>query len=294
MVGYLKLLRRVLVLLSLRYSPRSGHPSICLSFKPFCGLGIIFFMYKSWYRACSTSLSTDEPLFHLGHLCSGHSLLAMVLGLLNLGLLLCLAPWTLASRLSDGRTHGNVPPKSGVPRVHLEPDLPVVSKNGTKLPPYNTTYFFDQLIDHNNPSLGTFTQRYWHSYEFYEPGGPIVLNTPGEENAFGEHYESIMGPMSFVTYEFIGYVGYVTNRTISGLIAQQQNGAAVVLEHRFYGYSNPRPNLNDSSLELLTIQQAIEDLAYFAKNVKLPMPNGDQLGPDKAPWILVGGSYSGM
>lgn len=103
-----------------------------------------------------------------------------------------------------------------------------------------------------------------------------------------------MRPTSFATYEFIGYVGYVTNRTISGLIAQQQNGAAVVLEHRFYGYSNPRPNLNDSSLELLTIQQAIEDLAYFAKNVKLPMPNGDQLGPDKAPWILVGGSYSGM
>ena len=111
-----------------------------------------------------------------------------MLGLLKFGLLLCIAPWTQAFRLRDGRrAHGNTPPKAGVPRVHLEPDLPpVTSKNGTQLPPYNTTYYFDQLIDHSNPSLGTFKQRFWHTYEFYEPGGPIVLNTPGEENAFGE------------------------------------------------------------------------------------------------------------
>ena len=42
-----------------------------------------------------------------------------------------------------------------------------------------------------------------------------------------------------------------------------------------------------------TIQQAIDDLVYFAQNVNLPMPNGDNLGPEKAPWVLVGGSYSG-
>jgi hypothetical protein len=29
---------------------------------------------------------------------------------------------------------------------------------------------FDQLIDHNNPSRGTFKQRFWHTWEFYEPG----------------------------------------------------------------------------------------------------------------------------
>ena len=42
-----------------------------------------------------------------------------------------------------------------------------------------------------------------------------------------------------------------------------------------------------------TVQQAIDDLEYFAKNVKLPMPNGENLGPEKAPWILAGGSYPG-
>ena len=42
-------------------------------------------------------------------------------------------------------------------------------------------------------------------------------------------------------------------------------------------------------MQLLTIDQAIEDLVYFAKNVKLAMPGGDQVPPSKAPWVLVGG-----
>jgi alpha-beta hydrolase superfamily lysophospholipase len=76
-------------------------------------------------------------------------------------------------------------------------------------------------------------------------------------------------------------------------IAQQQNGTTIVLEHRFYGLSNPLPDLSVKSLRLHTIQQAIDDLEYFAENVNLPMPSGDSLTPDKAPWILIGGSYGG-
>ena len=91
----------------------------------------------------------------------------------------------------------------------------------------------------------------------------------------------------------IDYTGYLSNLTINGLIAEQQNGSAIVLEHRFFGGSNPYNNLSDSRLKVLTIQQAIDDLEYFADNVKLPMPNGDNLAPGKAPWVLVGGSYSG-
>ncbi|KAG7443164.1 uncharacterized protein BT62DRAFT_935498 [Guyanagaster necrorhizus] len=177
--------------------------------------------------------------------------------------------------LRDGRSHGNMIQRPSIPVVTIENlDAPVLSRNGTVLPPYNTTYYFDQLIDHNNPSLGTFQQRYWHTYEFYEPGGPIILMTPGEVNAEP-------------------YTGYLTNGTINGLIAQQENGAVIVLEHRFYGLSNPYPNLTVDSLRLHTLQQAIDDLVYFAENVDLPMPNGGALGPDKAPWILIGGSYSG-
>ncbi|KAF9450668.1 hypothetical protein P691DRAFT_809949 [Macrolepiota fuliginosa MF-IS2] len=177
---------------------------------------------------------------------------------------------------ADGRPHGNMMRPPSVPLIEVDGPLgPVVSRNGTQLPPYNQTFFFDQLVDHNDPSRGTFKQRFWHTWEFYESGGPIILMTPGETNADG--YAN----------------SYLTNRTINGQIAQQHSGSAIILEHRFYGLSNPIDNLKSESLKLHTIQQAIDDLEYFTKNVVLPQPDGDQLTPDKAPWVLVGGSYSG-
>jgi len=191
-------------------------------------------------------------------------------------LLALLASATIAMgiRLPDGRRNANMRPSAALPRVSPETIAPVVSRNGTELPPYNTTYYFDQLIDHNDPSKGTFKQRYWHTWEFYEPGGPIILMTPGEGNADG-------------------YSGYLTNATINGLVAQAHNGSTIVIEHRFYGESNPYDDLSVESLQLLNIQQAIEDFEYFAKNVELPQPNGADVGPEQAPWIWIGGSYSG-
>lgn len=85
----------------------------------------------------------------------------------------------------------------------------------------------------------------------------------------------------------------MVNVTINGQIAQQENGATILLEHRYYGLSTPTPDLSTPNLKYHTIQQAIDDLEYFAKNVKLAMPGGDSVGPDLAPWVLVGGSYSG-
>ena len=104
-------------------------------------------------------------------------------------------------------------------------------------------------------------------------GGPIILMTPGETAADR-------------------YTGYLTNRTINGQIAQQEHGATIVMEHRFFGLSNPYPDLSEESFRVLNIQQAIDDLVYFANNVVLPMPGGDNVKPDTTPWILLGGSYS--
>ncbi|KAJ3985743.1 serine carboxypeptidase S28-domain-containing protein [Lentinula detonsa] len=155
-----------------------------------------------------------------------------------------------------------------VPNAEELMQKPVISRNGTQLPPYNTTYYFDQLIDHSDPSKGTFKQRFWHTYEFYEAGMKcVVLIFPSPE-----------------------YIGYLTNVTFNGLLSQSQNGTTIVLEHRFFGLSNPLPSLTGENLRYLTLQQSIDDIEYFVKNVDLPMPGGDHLD---APWIMVGGSYSG-
>ncbi|KAK0200130.1 serine carboxypeptidase S28-domain-containing protein [Desarmillaria ectypa] len=171
---------------------------------------------------------------------------------------------------------GRIPKPPGIPMVDVESDFEssLHTLNARALPPYNTTYYFDQLIDHNDPSKGTFRQRYWHTAEYYQEGGPIIFMNAGEVNA-------------------APYYGYVTNNTINGVIAQKYGGAAIVLEHRFFGESNPYPNLNVDSFRYHTIAQAIEDNVYFARNVVLPQDNGDSVGPDKAPWIIIGGSYPG-
>lgn len=181
-----------------------------------------------------------------------------------------------------------------------------------QLASYKTTYYFDQLVDHNDPKKGTFKQRYWHSYEFYEPGIPLSappLNVP-KAHGGGSRWRNYsihswgsrrlryalvfycrLGKV--IQQKYPGFTAYLTNKTMNGAIAQAMNGSTIVLEHRFFGESNPYPDLSVKSLQVHTIQQAINDLEYFAKNVKLPMPNGDKVPPGKAPWILVGGSYSG-
>ncbi|KAI0764283.1 peptidase S28 [Trametes elegans] len=195
--------------------------------------------------------------------------------LAHLAVAVALLAHSAIARPARSRGPALIPPRPSIPRIELPLEvLPVTSRNGTQLPPYSYSYEFDQLIDHNNPSLGTFKQRYWHTYEFYEPGGPIILFIPGEVDASG-------------------YTSYLTNATLNGQLAQQMNGATIVLEHRFFGYSNPYNDLSVQSLRVHTVEQAVEDLAYFAQNVQLPMPGGDQLAPGKAPWILTGGSYGG-
>ncbi|KAF9553738.1 hypothetical protein CPC08DRAFT_697416 [Agrocybe pediades] len=149
--------------------------------------------------------------------------------------------------------------------------------NGTTIPSYDTIYYFDQLIDHNNPSLGTFKQRYWHTWEWYKPGGPIILYTAGEGNSEPSAVDDI------------------TNVTMQGVLAQQLNGAIISIEHRFFGQSNPYPTLTAQNLAVHTIAQSIQDMANFALSAKLAMPGGDTdaIRPKNAPWIFVGGSYSG-
>ncbi|KAL7794264.1 peptidase S28 [Trichoderma ceciliae] len=135
--------------------------------------------------------------------------------------------------------------------------------------------FFEQLIDHNHPELGTFSQRYVWNGEFYKgPGSPIVLLGPNES-------------------ALDGFEGYTTNKTLPGVMAQELGAGALVIEHRYWGQSSPYDALTVENLQYLTLEQSIKDLVYFAQNVVLPFDLNRTSTPDKAPWVLVGCSYSG-
>ncbi|KAH6680540.1 putative serine protease K12H4.7 [Halenospora varia] len=135
--------------------------------------------------------------------------------------------------------------------------------------------FFDQLLDHNDPSKGTFKQKFWWNIEFWGgPGSPVVLFTPGEIAA-------------------ANYGAYLTNVTITGLYAQEIKGAVVMVEHRYWGESSPYATLTAETLQLLTLDQAIADYVYFAKTAALPFDTKHATNAPQAPWVFSGGSYSG-
>ncbi|KAL2192821.1 serine carboxypeptidase S28-domain-containing protein [Corynascus similis CBS 632.67] len=135
---------------------------------------------------------------------------------------------------------------------------------------------FDQLIDHANPSLGTFKQRYWFGTEFWKgPGSPVYLVSPGEQSGTGFNRTWLGGAR------------------LTGVMANQTGGAVIVLEHRYWGESSPYDKLTEENLQYLTLDNSLKDLTYFAKTFVPPFDPSGKSSADKAPWVFAGGSYSG-
>ncbi len=135
---------------------------------------------------------------------------------------------------------------------------------------------FDQLIDHCDPALGTFKQRYWYGTEYWKgPGSPIVLVNPGEQSATGFNET------------------YTTDKRLPGRFAHQVGGAVIVLEHRYWGESSPYSVLTTDNMRYLTLNNSLKDMTYFAKTFVPPFDRSGKSAPDKSPWIFSGGSYPG-
>ncbi|EER27718.1 hypothetical protein D8B26_006179 [Coccidioides posadasii str. Silveira] len=134
-------------------------------------------------------------------------------------------------------------------------------------------------IDHRNPGR-MYRNRYWVNDQYYQPGGPVVIFDTGETNgqAFADYY--LVDPTSYIVQ-----------------LLREFHGVGLVWEHRYYGESLPYPVNGQTSaaqFQYLTLEQALQDLPYFARTFRRPrLPNAD-LTPRSTPWIMVGGSYPGM
>ncbi|KAJ7790279.1 hypothetical protein B0H14DRAFT_3501791 [Mycena olivaceomarginata] len=74
--------------------------------------------------------------------------------------------------LVAGAQRPNSPPQL------TQPALAFSDTRAAALTPTTTTAvacFFDQLLDHSSPLLGTFPQRFWFYEGYYKEGGPIIL-----------------------------------------------------------------------------------------------------------------------
>ncbi|KAL2072372.1 hypothetical protein VTL71DRAFT_11715 [Oculimacula yallundae] len=138
--------------------------------------------------------------------------------------------------------------------------------------------FFTQLLDHNDPTKGTFQQKFWWNTEFYAgPGSPIFLFTPGE--TWAQQYAD---------------GGWLTNGITPNRYAEEMKGAIVMIELRYYGDSSPYDTINPETLQYLTLNQTVRDLTNFASNVVLPFDyTGKNSNADKVPWVFSGCSYAG-
>lgn len=129
----------------------------------------------------------------------------------------------------------------------------------------STPNYFQQLIDHNTPSRGTFNQKYYLDYTSWDPAtGPVFLYIGGE------------GPLSNSPG------GY------PAVLAASQHALIVALEHRYYGESIPSPLADKDTLRTLSVESALADLAAFISFAQTAI-----VGDATRKWLTIGGSYPG-
>ncbi|KAJ1722572.1 hypothetical protein LPJ53_003032 [Coemansia erecta] len=138
----------------------------------------------------------------------------------------------------------------------------------------SVTAWFNQTVDHFGTNDSLWQQQYIFNPVYYKPGGPIIVLTPGE------------APVSTMYSEYTHFTE----------LAQESNGMVVAIEHRFFGQSNPLPDLSTASLEYMTLENTLEDFAEFIRAVKqtpeaiFPSVSGT---PANSTVVFTGGSYGG-
>merc|ERR1712032_1510079 len=145
-----------------------------------------------------------------------------------------------------------------------EPDY-----EGKGLPQINVDDFvektFDNLVDHYNMQDDrTYKQRYWINDKYFEEGhekGPIFLYICGEYRC-----------------------SVPETRLYPFMLGATYGARLLVLEHRFYGDSQPFDDWSLENLAYLSSQQALSDLAYFLGAMKKEYDSEV---------LVIGGSYPG-
>ncbi|KAK3362495.1 peptidase S28 [Lasiosphaeria hispida] len=119
----------------------------------------------------------------------------------------------------------------------------------------------------------TFDLRFWFDASHYKAGGPVIVLQGGETSGIDR--------LPFL------------QKGILAILAEATGGLGVVLEHRYYGRSFPPTDLSTESLRFLSTDQALADMAYFAKNIVFDGLEHLNLTAPNVPYIAYGGSYAG-
>ncbi|KAH3755954.1 serine carboxypeptidase S28 family protein [Pelomyxa schiedti] len=130
-----------------------------------------------------------------------------------------------------------------------------------------------QPLDHfDSLNSVTFSQRYYVVEDYWDaPDGPFVISVAGE--AAQNSPDGIDDEM--------------------GVVAQQNSGVVLTLEHRYFGESLPFTDLSTQHLYWLTVDQVLEDVASFIRYYQ-EIVNSKYNKTDRNKVVVMGGSYAGM
>ena len=136
---------------------------------------------------------------------------------------------------------------------------------GNDLPDINVDHFeerwFENWVDHYNAQDDrTFKQRWWVNDDYWTGDGPLFLYICGEYRC-----------------------SVPDTRLYPFMIGATYGARLLVLEHRFYGDSQPFDDWSLDSLQYLSSQQALSDMAVFFASI-------NEKGNDV---LVIGGSYPG-
>jgi serine protease 16 len=137
-----------------------------------------------------------------------------------------------------------------------------------------TRWYNEQQLDHFSPEeTRTWQQRYFVNDEFFDGSGPVFLCVGGEGSELTPDVVKTGTVHCAVMVE----------------LAKEIGGLILALEHRYYGESQPVPNLSTANLKWLTSRQALGDIAQFHGYIceKYHLKDNNR-------WITFGGSYPGM
>ncbi|TKA61744.1 hypothetical protein B0A55_10594 [Friedmanniomyces simplex] len=143
-------------------------------------------------------------------------------------------------------------------------------------------------IDHfNSADTRVYSNKYWIYADSYQRGGPVFLYDGGERGVSDHGTHLSFSPLHPLL-----------------ALAKRLGGLALVWEHRFYGESLPFPDLtadaspdeNEGAYRYLNTEQALEDAVFLATHFQPPGLEHfwDDLKPERAPWVWIGGSYPGQ
>ncbi|CRG88683.1 chlorohydrolase family protein [Talaromyces islandicus] len=136
-------------------------------------------------------------------------------------------------------------------------------------------------IDHDNHTRGTYENRYWVSTKYYKSGGPVFVYDVGESSAYSTAQSMLSNDSTFV-----------------GSLLKEFGGVGIIWEHRYYGKSFPTSPVGVETpiddFKYLTHHQAIADIPHFANSFNVSDIPYQDLSPKGTPWVMLGGSYSGM